>query len=334
MDKRGTGREPLVVVESVFAKGRSVFESSSDFEYVVSPPDEAALSARIRSAGARYAVVSTQRYTGELYETLPSGGVIARFGVGHDGIDKAAATRRGILVTNTPGVLEDSVAEHAVLMMGCLARRIADAGRRLRDGEWRPLVGSELSGKRLLVVGCGPIGCRTARIAARGFGMRVSGCDVVPLDAAALKTEFGIDELRSDLDTALGQADFVSLHVPATPATRHFVNRGLLSRMKRGAILVNTARGSVIDEAALYDALEGGLIAGAALDVFETEPYAPAAPGKDLRTLDIVLMTPHMASGTAEACSRMAGRCLDNLIAARDGNRRAMDIVNREVLEP
>ena len=325
-------REPVVIVESSFRKGVGVFDRSPDFECIVSAPGEAEIAELVRSSGARFVIVSTEQYRDELYDALPAGGVIARYGVGHDGIDKALATSRGLLVTNTPGVLEDSVAEHAIVLMGCLARNVAAGHRRMSDRLWQPLIGTDLGGKSLLIVGCGPIGRRTARIAARGFRMRVVGHDVAKLDVAALKVEYGIDELCSDLPSALGEADFVSLHIPAMPETYHFVDRKFLANMKPSGMLINSARGSLVDEAALYDAVTSGGIAGAALDVFESEPYEPVAPDKDLRILDNVVLTPHMGSSTAEACERMACACLANLIAARDSDFGSLNLVNPDVL--
>jgi phosphoglycerate dehydrogenase-like enzyme len=194
-------------------------------------------------------------------------------------------------------------------------------------------VGSELSGKTLAVIGCGPIGRKVAFIAARGLGMRVIGCETAAVDVESMKRDLGFAEIVSDFAAAVRAADFVSLHIPSTPATRHFLNAARLAAMPVRAWLINTARGAVVDEIALYNALAAGRIAGAALDVFEAEPYRPAAPDKDLRTLDRVVMTPHVGSSTQEACNRMAEQALRNIRFAEAGQTDRMDLLNPGVLK-
>ncbi|NLE60388.1 MAG: hypothetical protein GX616_18725, partial [Planctomycetes bacterium] len=148
-----------------------------------------------------------------------------------------------------------------------------------------------------------------------------------------MKTEFGFAEIGKDFGAAVAAADFVSLHIPSTAATRHFINRQRLEMIPPGAWLINTARGAVLDEAALFDALSQGRLAGAALDVFEAEPYKPVAPDKDLRKLDNVLMTPHVGSSTREACNRMAERALKNIRLAEAGRFGEMDVLNPAVIQ-
>ena len=267
-----------------------------------------------------------------MYQALSAGGVIARFGVGHDGVDKAQATAHGLLCTNTPGALDDSVAEHTINLLFAAARQTVTQAARLRAGEWAPQMGAELKGKTLAVIGCGAIGRRVAQIAARGLGMKVVGCEVADLDVKRMQQEFGFAAVVKDFAEAVRAADFVSLHIPSVPETRHFLSRERLGLLAAGCWVVNTARGALVDESALFNALAVGKLAGAALDVFEREPYEPSAPGKDLRALANVIMTPHISSSTREACDRMAERALRNIRLAEAGKYQEMDLLNPEVL--
>jgi len=209
--------------------------------------------------------------------------VVANYAVGLDNIDFSAARERGVVVANTPGVLTNTTAEHAIALMLALLRRIVEGDRSLRrrdEWEWGPdfMVGEGLEGKALLVVGPGRIGRRTAELA----------------EALGAKASFaGRDD---DLHAALAEADVVSLHCPLTPETRHLVDREALAAMRPTAVLVNTARGPVVDELALVGALQAGRLAGAALDVFEHEP----AVSEELLGMENVVLTPHIASATRE----------------------------------
>jgi len=313
--------ETVLVSELEYAKGRDVFEAA-EVRVQPAPVDELELAAAVLAARARVVIVGGMPYLGPLYEALAAvaggrGALIARFGVGHDSIDKRQAAARGITVTNTPGVLDQSVAEHALWLMGSLARHVAGGDAALRGGQFQGLAGIELAGRTLAVIGCGPIGRRVARIGQQGLGMYVLGVDRVPVEVGFAT---GLDAYTNDADRAFAEADVVSLHLPATAETRHFVDRRRLELMKPSALLVNTARGSLVDERALFDALAGDTIAGAALDVYETEPYVPAAPDKDLRRLPNTLLTPHVGSNTREANRRMAEaslRCAREFLAGR-----------------
>jgi len=327
--------KPLIcVTEKEYHKARDIFAVESEFECIPVPFEEDKLAAVISKKSAFGCILGVEKYQGPLYQAIGRGGIIARFGVGHDGVDKQKASRNGIFATNTPGVLDDSVAEHAVLLMGGFARHSAACHGQMKAQQWNPVIGSELHGKTLLVIGCGPIGRKTAKIAAFGFGMRVIGYDIGAVDAELLRRDFGIQSLCADLDAALAQADMVSLHIPSTSATRHFVNAVFLSKLKPTCVLINTARGAVVDESALYDVLKAGYIAGAALDVFENEPYLPVDSAKDLRTLENALLTPHIGSSTVEACRRMARRCLHNIKAAYAKQYDVLDLLNPEMLRP
>jgi len=273
----------ILVTQPEFRKAEELFVAAG---CEPAPAEEQALADAVKARGARVVIVGVAPYRGPLYEVL-AGGLIARFGVGHDSINKSLAKQQGIIVTNTPGALDASVAELAIWLMGCAVRPCGGA------------VGMELRGKTLGVLGFGNIGKRVAQIGEHGLGMKVLACDVGPGFVRA-------EEL-------FRESDVISIHLPSNADTRHFINETRLSWMKPTAVLINTARGAVLDEAALYDALAARRLAGAALDVFEIEPYQPVAPGKDLRTLDNVVMTPHIGSNTREANRRMAEMCLENV---------------------
>ena len=325
----------VAVTGPEYEKGRTIFERADEqgLACLAGPPEESELAAAIRQQGARHAILGVETYVERLYDALPIGGVLARFGVGYDGLDLRLATERGLLCVNTPGVLDDSVVEHTLALILSATRHVPVLNERMRQGMWDESTGVELRGKRLAVIGCGTIGCGVARSAAFGFGMEVSGCEVRDVDVESMRREYGFTAISKDFAEAVLHADVVSLHVPATPATRHFVSGERLAQMPSNTRLINTGRGAVVDEAALFDALKSGSIRGAALDVFETEPYAPVDPDKDLRTLSNVIMTPHVASSTFEASRRMAARTLQNIKLAEGKEYNQMDLLNPEVLD-
>lgn len=245
----------------------------------------------------------SEKVDGELFAAAPSVRMVANYAVGFDNIDVAAAKEHGVVVTNTPGVLTDAVAEHTISLMFALAKRIPEADRFTRAGKydgWGPLLllGSELRGKTLGLIGLGRIGVRVANIAA-AMGMNILYCDIRRDDTCEAQTGATFVE---HVEALLPQADIVSIHVPLVESTKHLINSEKLSLMKPQSLLVNTSRGPVVDEAALVRALQEKRIRGAALDVFEYEPQL--ADG--LAALDNVVLTPHIASATEEARSAMS----------------------------
>ena len=317
----------VLVTASTYSKGQAVFHAAADIDFRSVAEKENVLAADVLDCGARAVVVGGVPYQGPLYEALAQTAagqpaLLARFGVGHDNVDKSLARRHGIFVTNTPGTLDASVAEHSLWLLGNLAKHVNRQETRLRQGIWNPMVGIELCGKTLAVIGFGGIGRRVAAAAHFGFGMRVVAVGSRPADDLErregrpldkLLAAAGAAEYTDNLSTALGQADAVTLHAPALTATRHLINRQRLELLNPEALLINTARGALVDEGALYDVLAAGRIAGAALDVFEYEPYRPVEAEKDLRNLDNVLLTPHIGSNTTEANRRMAESVLDSV---------------------
>ncbi len=327
---------PLVVVtEPEFRRAESTFRSTAHARCVSAPPGEDELAAAIRGEGAAHAIVGPRPYRGEaVYASLSRGAVLARFGVGFDGLDLAKATAAGVLCTNTPDVLTQSVAEHAMALVAAAARSLPRFDREMRGGRWQPEPGVELAGKTLVVVGCGRIGRAFARIAARGFGMRVVGyrrAAATTADSAALED---FDRVTDNFAEAVRDAAFVSLHMPGSPENVRFLNHDRLALLPPGAWVINTARGTVVNEAVLFDALSRGRIAGAALDVFDREPYEPADPSRDLRTLPNVILVPHTGSNTVDANRRMAERALGNVALALAGAFNRMDLLNPGVMGP
>jgi phosphoglycerate dehydrogenase-like enzyme len=326
----GHSKPRVLVTDLEYGKAEVSFVSASGLDCLRAPDAEADLASAVREAHASYVIVGPRTYTGPLYEALPAGGVIARFGVGHDGIDKAKATAAGLFCTNTPGVLNQSVAEHTMLLVGAAARRLIAISTSLTRHAWDPAIGEELQGKTLAIVGCGGIGRAVARIAALGYGMRVVGCSRPGSPPPAALPHFG--EVTNDFATAVRHADFVSLHMSASRENRHWLNRERLALLGERSWLINTARGSLVDEAALFAAVAERRLAGAALDVFAREPYEPAEGGGDLRSLTNVILTPHVGSNTVPANRRMAERALQNIVLAEGRAFARMDLVNPEVL--
>jgi len=231
----------------------------------------------------------------ELIEKADKCKIIARVGVGLDNIDEEAAKEKNIRVINAVEGATTAVAELVIGLMLSMAREITRADREIRNGNWikKELMGSELKGKYLGIIGLGNIGKRLGRLA-RALNMNIIGYDVIPIDDEFSK-EVGL--MKADLGTLLSSADYVSLHVPLLDSTHHMINAEKLKLMKNTARIINTSRGGVIDEEALYNSLKEGNIAGAALDVFEVEP----ATGNRLTTLPNFIATPHMGAQTKEA---------------------------------
>jgi phosphoglycerate dehydrogenase-like enzyme len=320
----------VLVTELEYRKAEAAFLSAPGLECRRAPEAEADLASAIHEAHASYVVVGARTYSGPLYDALPAGGVIARFGVGHDGIDKAKATAARLFCTNTPGVLNQSVAEHTMLLVGGAARTLLGVSASMAQHVWNPAMGEELQGKTLAIIGCGAIGRSVARIASLGYGMHVAGCTRPDAPPPAALEHF--DEVTNDFGAAVRGADFVSLHMSATRDNRQWLNRERLALIDERAWLVNTARGSLVDETALFAALVERRLAGAALDVFAREPYAPADGGGDLRSLANVILTPHIGSNTVQANRRMAERALQNIVFAEADAFARMDLLNPEVL--
>ncbi len=270
----------------------------------------------------------TDRVDGELLDRAPRLRVVANYAVGFDNIDVPAATQRGVVITNTPGVLTETVADFTMALILGAARRLVEADRYTRANRWRSwepmlFLGQDVHDATLGLVGLGRIGSAVAR-RAHGFTMRILYYDVIRRED--LEAELGI-EFRP-LPEVLREADFVSVHTPLTAETRHLIGREQMRMMKKTAVLVNTARGPIVDTRALAEALREGWIWAAALDVFEQEPVEPDHP---LLALDNVIVIPHIASASVETRTKMALMAAENLLAVLEG-RRPENPVNPEVL--
>ena len=270
----------------------------------------------------------TEKVDDELLQAAPKLRIAANVAVGYDNIDVPACTKRGVVATNTPGVLDETTADFAWTLMMAVARRLGEGDVLARSGNWKgwdldQLVGTDVWGKTLGIVGFGRIGRAMARRAG-GFQMRVIYTDAVRAPGDAEK------ELRAeyrDMHELLAEADFISVHTPLLPETHGLFNAAKFQRMKRTAFFINTSRGPVVDEAALVAALEDGKIAGAALDVYEKEPVIH--PG--LRRSNVVL-APHIASASLETRTKMACMAAENVIALLQG-RRPANVLNPEALK-
>ena len=259
----------------------------------------------------------TDKIDGEVFDAAPQAKIFANYAVGFDNIDIVEAKKRGIVITNTPDILTNTVAEHTFSLLLAAAHRIVEGDSFTRTGSytgWAPelLLGTDVSGKTLGILGLGRIGSRVAYHAVKGFGMKVLYYDVQRNET--FEAEYGA-VFKETPEGVLREADFISVHVPLLDSTRHLLNKERLSLMKKSAVLINTSRGPVIDEAALVDVLRNHEIRAAALDVFENEP----ALAEGLAGLPNVIVTPHIASATEETRGAMSRVAAENIIATLEG---------------
>jgi glyoxylate reductase len=292
------------------------------------PPPREVLLEEVREVDGLLSLL-TDRIDAELMNAAPRLRVVSNYAIGYDNIDIQAATERGILVCHTPGVLTETTADFAFTLLACVARRVVEAARYVREGRWQtwgPLLclGHDIYGSTLGLIGLGRIGSAVAK-RATGFEMRVLYYDVAR--RPDLEEELGLTYVG--LETLLQQADFVSLHAPLTPESYHMIGADQLKMMKKTACLINTARGQLVDQQALYEALTSGEIAGAGLDVTEPEPIDPDDP---LLRLDNCVIVPHIASASIAARTLMAEIAVENLVAGLQG-RMPRNPVNPEVLD-
>jgi glyoxylate reductase len=266
----------------------------------------------------------------EVFNAAPKLKIVSQLAVGFDNIDIPEATKRGIYVTNTPEVLTDTTADFAWSLLMAVARRVVEADKYVRTGKWKVgwhpamLQGRDVHGATIGIVGAGRIGYAMAK-RATGFGMKILFYDVIPRP----EIEKDLGAKKVDLDTLLKEADFVSLHVPLMKETHHLMNAEKLKLMKKTAYLINNARGPVVDEKALYEALKEGRIAGVGLDVFEQEPTSVDNP---LLKLDNVVVAPHISSASYETRSEMSKMVADNLVSFFDG-KKPPNLVNADVMK-
>ena len=294
------GKPVVLLYESMHEKALDWLRQRAEVR-LASSLDEEAL---VRAVGDVQGIIirANGKISRRIMEAAPGLKVVARHGVGVEAIDRAAAAEKGIVVVNTPTANDELVAEHCLGMMIMLAKRMAQADKAIRAGDFAAryrLIGTELEGKTLGLIGCGKIGQRVASMAQRGLHMPIVYYDIV--DYPQVEADLGARRLS--FEALLAQSDFVSIHTPLLPATKGLINEAALRRMKKTAYLINSSRGPVVDQAALVRALQEGWIAGAGLDVFEPEPLPADSP---LLALENVVLSPHMAAHTDEALYRMA----------------------------
>ncbi|MHB8411780.1 MAG: 2-hydroxyacid dehydrogenase [Candidatus Acidiferrales bacterium] len=319
----------VFATHGLFAPARTLLEKHFDVEYWTGterPPREELLR-RVADKDALICLL-TEKVNDELLDRAPKLRIAATVSVGYDNIDVAACTRRKIVATHTPGVLDDSTADFAFALLMAIARRVVEGDAWMRSGTWPgwnldQLCGGDIFGKTLGILGFGRIGRAMAK-RARGFDMRILYNDA---NRAVAEVEHELHAQYVERDRLLAESDFVSVHVPLLPETRRLINAETLAKMKRGSYLINTSRGPVVDEGALAAALDAKQIAGAALDVFENEPKAHPA----LVTRKDVILTPHIASASVETRTKMAVMAVENVIALFDG-RQPPNALNPEAL--
>ncbi len=293
------------------------------------PPPKKTIIEKVKDADGLASLLS-DKIDSEVFDSAPKLKIVAQLAVGFDNIDIPEATKRGIYVTNTPEVLTDTTADFAWALLMAVARRVVEADKYVRSGQWKVgwhpnmLTGRDVYDSTIGIVGAGRIGYSMAK-RAKGFNMKILFYDVIP--RPEMEKDFGAK--RVDLDTLFGEADFVTIHVPLMKETHHLVNADRLKLMKRTAYLINNSRGPVVDEKALSEALKEGKIAGAGLDVFEQEPTPMSNP---LLKFDNVVVAPHISSASLETRAKMAEMVAENLVAFFEG-RRPPNLLNQDVLK-
>jgi len=319
----------VLATHRLFEPARKILQEHCEVEYWEKPerPPREEVLRRVEDKQALVCLL-TEKVNDELLQAAPKLRIAANVAVGFDNIDVEACTKRGVAATNTPGVLDETTADFAWTLLMAVGRRLLEGDALARSGNWKgwdldQLVGADVWGKTLGIVGFGRIGRAMARRAS-GFQMKVIYTDAVRATPDAEK-QLGAE--YRDLHALLAQADFISVHTPLLPETRGLFNAEKFGRMKRTAFLINTARGPVVNEGDLAEALESGKIAGAALDVFEKEPAIH--PG--LRRSNVVL-APHIASASLETRTKMAVIAAESVVALLQG-RRPANILNPEVVK-
>jgi len=313
----------------LFEEARKILDAECEVQYWTEserPPRDEVLR-RVKDKEGLVCLL-TEKVNEEFLRSAPKLRIASNVAVGYDNIDVDACTKRGIAVTNTPGVLDETTADFAWTLLMTVARRVAEGELLARSGNWKgwnldQLCGADVWGKTLGIVGFGRIGRSVARRAS-GFQMKIIYTDAVRVSE---EVEKSLNAEFRDMNSLLAESDFISLHVPLLPETRGLFDTPKLFRMKPTAFLINTSRGPVVEEAALVTALENNKIAGAALDVFENEPFIH--PG--LKRPNVVL-TPHIASASIETRTKMALMAANNILAVFKG-RRPPNLLNPDIFK-
>jgi len=302
----------VILQKDLYDRSREVFKEASEkygIEYFITDILDEPSMIRFHEKGASCFVIGAEAYSKKFYESIAEGSAVIRYGVGYDEVPVEICKKRFIKVAYTPGTLTDSVAEHTIALLLGLMRNIPALHNSMKKGQWKGASGYELKNKTLAILGFGQIGQATARIAKNGFGMKINVFDKEPGFSSSLYDLYSIN-----YQEVVCNADVISIHLKALPETIGFVNERRIRQMKDGAVLINTSRGEIIEEKDLFQALDNGKLAAAALDVFVDEPYNPK-PETDFRQLNNVLLSPHCGSNTKEANDRMAELVIKNILA-------------------
>ena len=302
----------VIIQKDLFDRSYKVFSSASEehgIQFIQTNVLDEASMLRHHANGAKCFVIGAEAYSRRFYGSLEEGSAVIRYGVGYNAVPLDICKERKIKVGYTPGTLTDSVAEHAFALLLALARKLPTLHQSMMDGRWKGQTGMELKDKTIAIIGFGQIGQAVARIAKYGFGMKVNAYDIRKV------SDPDLCDLSSDnFEESVKDADIVSLHLATLPSTVGFVNAEKIKQMKDGVIFINSARGELVIENDLLDALKNGKIAAAGLDVFAKEPYNPDSE-VDFRKLDNVVLAPHCGSNTKEASKRMADLVINNILA-------------------
>jgi len=302
----------VILQKDLYNRGQAIFDLSSKnrgIEYFLTDALDEMAMLHYHRQGISCFVIGAEKYSDDFYRSIAEGSSVIRYGVGYNAVPVDICRERNIKVAYTPGTLTRSVAEFTFALLQALVRNIPALDATVKAGEWKSVSGAELAGKTLAILGFGQIGQAVARIAKYGFSMKINAYDIL----TANKPDFA-DILSSDYPTVVHDADYISIHMATLPETKGFFNAQKIEQCKDGIFFINTAWGELVVEKDLFEALQSGKIAKAALDVFSKEPYHPD-PSIDFRKLDNVILTPHCGSNTKEANNNMAEAVVANILA-------------------
>ena len=304
-----------IIQEAIFNRAKHIFEASK-ITFVLSKKRDVKSILKLQEKHlAKCIVVDSRFFAKTLFENLLPQTLIARFGTGYNNIPLDICKKQKLFLANTPNVLAETAAEFAMGAMLCLLRKIAFSHTHFLKKKWSRLEGTSLRGKTLGILGFGAVGQSLAKMASEVFGMEVVACgnqkSVSEKNLKFLSRYYS--QNKKEMDLFLKKIDILSLHLSLTKQTHHLIDAKHLSLLKPGAFVINTSRGDIVDEAALYKNLKEGRLSGAALDVFSNEPYFPQLPKNDFRTLGNVILTPHIAANTDAANEKVAQKTIENI---------------------